>query len=86
VSQTQPEIPGWAIGLDVDPVVKLDVLIDEKGNLVEAKPISGPRVLQASAQRAVALWVFEPGFSDGKPAATHMTLTVEFQKKDAGTN
>ena len=86
VSQTQPEIPGWALGLDIDPVVKLDVLIDEKGNLVEAKPISGPRVLQASAQRAVALWVFEPGLSDGKPAATHLTVTVEFQKKEAGTN
>ena len=85
VSQTQPEIPAWAEGLDVDPVVKLDALIDEKGNLVEAKPISGPRALQASAQRAVALWVFEPGLSDGKPTATHMTLTVEFQKKDAGT-
>ncbi len=41
--------------VDVDPVVKLDALIDEKGNLVEAKPISGPRALQASAQRAVAI-------------------------------
>jgi Gram-negative bacterial TonB protein C-terminal len=80
VSQTQPDIPTWAEGLDIDPLVKLDALIDEKGNLVEAKPISGPRVLQASAQRAVALWVFEPGLSDGKPAATHMTLTVKFQK------
>jgi len=85
VSQTQPEIPAWAEGLDVDPVVKLDALIDEKGNLLEAKPISGPRALQASAQRAVVLWVFEPGLSDGKTTATHMTLTVEFQKKDAGT-
>ena len=86
VSQTQPEIPGWATGLDLDPVVKLDALIDEKGNLVEAKPISGPRMLQAAAQRAVALWVFEPGLSDGKPVATHMTLTVEFQKVSDGTN
>jgi outer membrane biosynthesis protein TonB len=86
VSKTQPEIPAWAEGLDIDPVVKLDALIDEKGNLVEAKPISGPRMLQASAQRAVALWVFEPGLSDGKPAATHMTLTVEFQKIGDQTN
>jgi hypothetical protein len=86
VSKTQPEIPAWAEGLDIDPVVKLDALIDEKGNLVEARPISGPRILQASAQRAVALWVFEPGRSDGKPAATHMTLTVEFQKIGDQTN
>jgi Gram-negative bacterial TonB protein C-terminal len=86
VSKTQPDIPAWAEGLDIDPVVKLDALIDEKGNLVEAKPISGPRMLLASAQRAVALWVFEPGLSDGKPTATHMTLTVEFQKTGDQTN
>jgi hypothetical protein len=86
VSKTQPDIPAWAEGLDIDPVVKLDALIDEKGNLVEVKPISGPRMLQASAQRAVALWVFEPGLSDGKPTATHMTLTVEFQKTGDQTN
>jgi Gram-negative bacterial TonB protein C-terminal len=86
VSKTQPDIPAWAEGLDIDPVVKLDALIDEKGNLVEAKPISGPRILQSSAQRAVVLWVFEPGLSDGKPVATHMTLTVEFQKTGDQTN
>jgi hypothetical protein len=86
VSKTQPDIPAWAEGLDIDPVVKLDALIDEKGNLVEVKPISGPRMLQASAQRAVALWVFEPGLSGGKPTASHMTLTVEFQKTGDQTN
>ena len=86
VSETQPVMPAWAEGSDMDPVVKLDALIDEKGNLVEAKPISGPRMLQASAERAVALWVFEPGLSDGKPAATHITLTVEFQKAKGETD
>ncbi|MGB8541186.1 MAG: energy transducer TonB [Candidatus Acidiferrales bacterium] len=86
VSETQPVIPAWAEDLDMEPVVKLDALIDEKGNLVEAKPISGPRMLQPSAERAVVLWVFEPGLSDGKPAATHITLTVEFQKPKGETN
>jgi outer membrane biosynthesis protein TonB len=86
VSQTQPSLPPWATGLDVDPVVRLEVLIDEKGNVVETKPVSGPRLLQASAQRAVGLWIFEPALSDGKPIATHMVLTVEFQKIPEGTN
>jgi len=80
VSQEQPSVPPWAKGLDVDRVVQLNALIDEKGNLVEAKPISGPRLLQPAAQRAVALWVFEPALSDGKPIASHMLLTVQFQK------
>jgi outer membrane biosynthesis protein TonB len=37
-------------------------------------------VLQGEAERAVALWVFEPALSDGKPIATRMVLTVQFQK------
>ena len=86
VSQTQPSLPPWATGLDADPVVQVEVLIDEKGNVVEAKAVSGPRLLQASAQRAVGIWIFEPALSDGKPVASHMVLTVEFQKTSEGTN
>jgi outer membrane biosynthesis protein TonB len=79
VSQEPPSIPAWATGLEADEVVKLDALIDEKGNVVETKLISGPRILQHEAERAVALWVFEPALSDGKPVATRMVLTVQFQ-------
>ena len=80
VSQPQPSFPLWAKDLDVDGVVKLDALIDEKGNVKETKPLSGPRVLQHAAESAVGLWIFEPALSDGKPTATHMVLTVEFQR------
>ena len=86
VSKTQPSLPPWATGLDVDPVVQVEVSIDEKGNVVETKPVSGPRLLQASAERAVGLWIFEPALSDGKPIASHMVLTVEFQKIPERTN
>jgi hypothetical protein len=80
VSQTAPALPDWAEGLEADRVVTLDALIDEKGNLVESKPLSGPRLLQQDAQRAVALWVFQPALSAGQPTASHLRLTVEFQK------
>jgi TonB family protein len=80
VSQVQPSFPKWAKALDVEGVVKLDALIDEKGNLAEAKVLSGPRPLQHAAEQAVGLWIFEPARSDGKPTATHMVLTVEFQR------
>jgi hypothetical protein len=80
VSQAAPSVPPWAKGLDVELVVQLNALIDEKGNLVETTPVSGPRLLQPAAQRAVALWVFEPALSNGKPIASHMLLTVQFQK------
>jgi Gram-negative bacterial TonB protein C-terminal len=80
VSQSLPSIPTWAKGLDTDVVVQLDALIDEKGNVAQTKPLSGPRELQSAAEQAVALWIFEPALSDGKPTATHMVLTVQFQR------
>ncbi len=79
VSQTAPALPDWFEGSAADSVVTLDALIDEKGNLVESKPISGPRLLQQEAQRAVALWVFEPALSAGQPTSSHLRLTVKFQ-------
>jgi Gram-negative bacterial TonB protein C-terminal len=80
VSQSLPSIPSWAKGLDTDAVVQLDALIDEKGNVAQTRPLSGPRVLQRVAEQVVALWIFEPALSDGKPTATHMVLTVQFQR------
>ncbi len=80
VAQPAPAIPPWAKGLDTDGVVKVDALIDEKGNLRSTKALSGPRLLQHEAERAVALWIFEPALLDGKPTATHMVLTVQFQR------
>jgi hypothetical protein len=80
VSQSPAAIPPWAKGLDTDGVVQIDALIDEKGNVRSTKPLSGPRLLQHAAERAVALWIFEPALTDGKPTATHMVLTVQFQR------
>lgn len=80
IAQAPPAIPSWAKGLDLDPVVQLDAVIDANGNLKATKALSGPRILQGAAKRAVALWIFEPALTDGKPTSTHMVLTVEFQR------
>jgi outer membrane biosynthesis protein TonB len=80
LSAPQPSFPSWAKTLDVASVVKLDAVIDEKGNLGETRIVSGPRLLERAAQQAVQLWIFEPAQSDGKPAESHMVLTVEFQR------
>jgi len=80
VSQVQPVYPSWAKELDVDGVVKLEATIDEKGNVTQTKVLSGPRPLQHAAEQALGLWIFEPAQQDGKPVASHMILTVEFQR------
>jgi hypothetical protein len=80
VSQAAPAMPVWAQGTEMDHVVTLDALIDEKGNLVETKPLTGSHLLWPEAQRAVAIWVFEPAMKDGQPTSSRMVLTVQFQK------
>jgi outer membrane biosynthesis protein TonB len=78
LSQPQPTLPPWAVGVQVDGIISMDVTIDEKGNVAETKIISGPRELQREAERAVGLWQFQPAQSGGKPVASHMRLSVEF--------
>jgi periplasmic protein TonB len=80
VAQNQPPLPQWAKDVDLDGTVKLDVVVDANGNLVTTKLLSGPRALESAAEGAVGLWIFAPAIRDGKPIATHMVLTVEFQR------
>ncbi len=80
VEGSQPPLPPWAKNLDVSTVVKLDAVIDEKGNLGATKIVAGPRLLKRAAEQAVQLWIFEPAQTNGKPTASHMLLTVEFKR------
>jgi hypothetical protein len=78
LSQPQPTLPPWAVGIQVDGVVTMDVIIDERGRVADTTVLSGPRPLQREAERALSLWEFEPATSGGKPTASHMTLSVQF--------
>jgi periplasmic protein TonB len=80
LSQYEPPLPKWAKDLDLEGTVTLDAVIDEKGNLKQTKLVSGPRVLESSAESAVGLWIFQPALKGGKPTTAHMVLTVEFQR------
>jgi protein TonB len=78
LSQPQPTLPPWAVGVQLDGVITLDVTIDEHGNMAGATVVSGPRALQREAERAIGLWEFSPAQSNGKPVPSHLRLSVEF--------
>jgi TonB family protein len=78
LSQPQPTLPPWAVGMQLDGVITLDVTIDEHGNVASATVLTGPRPLQREAERAIGLWQFAPAQSGGKPVSSHMRLSVEF--------
>lgn len=74
----QPEVPaGEASG-----VVLIQVLIDEQGSVVDARPVSGPQHLQASALAAARLARFTPTLLMGEPVKVSGTLSYNFTRSN----
>jgi len=62
----------------VEGVVMIDAVIDEHGDVVEARAVSGPGLLIAAALNAVMQWKYEPTYLDGTPVAIRMEVQVHF--------
>jgi outer membrane biosynthesis protein TonB len=58
--------------------VLIDAVIDEQGNIVNAKVVEGPALLVPEAMRTVMLWKYEPTYLNGVPYPIRMTITVNF--------
>jgi protein TonB len=73
-----PEVPaGEATG-----VVLVQVLIDEQGAVLDAKAVSGPQHLQASAVAAARLARFTPTLLLGEPVKVSGTLSYNFVRSN----
>ena len=62
----------------VEGTVMIDAIIDENGNVVHARAVSGPGLLMASALEAVMKWKYEPTILDGTPVPIEMQVQVNF--------
>jgi len=62
-------------------VVSVDALVNETGRVTSAKAISGPSSLRQSAIDAVMQQRYSPATINGRPAATHVTVNVEYKRK-----
>jgi len=65
--QAAPTYPPAARTLRTSGVVKVEVTLDEDGNVAEVQKASGPTLLQASAKDAIRKWKFRPIVVDGQP-------------------
>ena len=59
-------------------VVKVEVAIDEEGNVTEIKSTSGPVLLQGSAKDAIKKWKFRPVMVDGQPVKATGFVSFNF--------
>ncbi|HEY6216608.1 MAG TPA: energy transducer TonB [Pyrinomonadaceae bacterium] len=74
----QPEVPaGEAAG-----VVLVQVLIDEQGTVIDARPVSGPQHLYAAAVNAARLARFTPVLFMGEPVKVNGTLSYNFARSN----
>jgi protein TonB len=74
----QPEYPSIAQQAHVWGVVVVNAVIDEQGNVVQARALSGHPLLIPAALNAVLQWKYEPTTLNGTPVAVEMEVTVRF--------
>jgi len=76
----QPQIayPPLARGAGVQGEVRIDAIVDEQGNVIQAHVVDGPALLRAAALVEVQTWRYEPTLLDGQPVAVKMIVYVRY--------
>jgi protein TonB len=72
-----PEIPP---GEKAGGVVMVQILVDEQGTVIDARAVSGPPGLHASAVNAARFARFSPTMLMGEPVRVQGTLAYNFAK------
>jgi len=66
-AKTPPAYPAAAKTMRASGVVRVDVVIDENGDVTEIKKAAGHTLLQAAAKDAIKRWKFRPVMQNGQP-------------------
>ena len=78
IFKVQPTYPAMARLQRVDGKVELEADINEKGEVVRAKAVSGPIVLRSAAEEALMKWKFKPASLNGVNIASQARVSVSF--------
>jgi Gram-negative bacterial TonB protein C-terminal len=57
----------------------VDAIIDEHGNVVQARAVSGHPLLIPPALKAVLQWKYEPTSLNGQPISVELQVFVNFR-------
>lgn len=74
----QPEYPVIAKQAHIQGTVLIDAVIDDRGNVVQARVLSGPPLLIPAALQAVTQWKYQPTVLNGEPISVAMHVEVHF--------
>jgi TonB family protein len=76
--RSQPSIPPAAKLMRASGVVRVDVVVDEAGNVAQIQKVSGPPMLVSAARDAVMRWKFRPFLRDGQPVRANGFVSFNF--------
>ncbi|CAN5434233.1 hypothetical protein BH10ACI3_BH10ACI3_30090 [soil metagenome] len=76
--QTQPVYPPAAKSIRQTGIVKVEVTVNETGDVADVQKTSGPMMLQAAARDAVKKWKFKPFVRDGQPVKATGFVSFNF--------
>ena len=76
--QTQPVYPPAAKNMRMTGLVKVEVVINEDGEVAEVQKTSGPSMLQSAAKDAARRWKFKPFMRDGQPVKATGFINFNF--------
>jgi len=74
-----PVYPPLARETHIWGTVVVDAVIDERGNVVQARVVSGHPLLMDAALKAVLLWKYEPTTLNGQPVSVELQVQVHFK-------
>lgn len=74
----QPAYPVIAKQAQIQGTVVIDAVIDEHGNVVQARALTGPPLLIGAALAAVVQWRYEPTYLNGQAISIAMHVEVHF--------
>jgi periplasmic protein TonB len=79
IVQVRPEYPALARQTRVQGDVKIDAILDEQGNVINMKVVSGHPLLHQAAVDALKKWKYEPTYLNDRPIAVELIVTITFQ-------
>lgn len=78
IHRIEPRYPALARQTHITGTVILEAVLDESGNVVELKVVSGHPLLLQAALDAVREWKYEPTYLNDIPVAVQMNISVTF--------
>jgi TonB family protein len=76
--QAAPVYPPTARTMRTAGIVKVEITVNEAGDVVDVKKTTGPLLLQAAAKDAIKKWKFKPFVREGQPVKANGFINFNF--------